>query len=120
MPVAPADAGTGFDRQALEIERELVAFGEPHVSLVGEGAVIGERLVNKVGAVLVVGADRVRVPQIPIDPSSLPAAPGQDHRTVAGDLREIRAGDLPWQEGTRAGEDAGLDQLAPADIKKWG
>jgi hypothetical protein len=41
LAVAPADAGAGLDRQLLEIFRELIALGEPHLGLVGEGAVIG-------------------------------------------------------------------------------
>ena len=95
--VAPSNAGAGLDRQAFEIGRKLVAFGEPHISLVGKRAVIGERLVDQIGAVLVVGADRIRVPQIPVDPAALAAAPNQDHRAFASNRRQIGPCAVPGQ-----------------------
>ena len=85
LAVAPADAGTGLDRQPLEIGRELIALGEPHLGLVGEGAVIGERLIDQVRAVLVVGADRVRVPQLVVRVFALNAAVQVHQRPVARD-----------------------------------
>ena len=115
--VAPGDTGAGCDRQALEIGGELILLGKPHIGLVGERAVIRERLVDEVGAVLVVGADRVRVPKVPIDPSALAAAgPDQDNRAVSRNLREIGPRALPRQDSGHTRENAGFDQVAPVEM----
>ena len=65
-----------------------------------------------------VGADRVRVPQIPIDPAALAAAPDEDHRAVARDLREVGARRLPGQERGGTGGKAGLQDIAAAERRR--
>src|ERR1700730_6111685 len=118
--VAPGDAGTGLDGQAFEIGCELVALGEPHICLVGKGTVVGKRLIDEVGTVLVVGADRIRVPQIPVDPAALAAAPNQHYRAVARDRRGGGARAVPRQDRTDACQNAGLDHVAPAGMGRAG
>jgi len=120
LAVAPADAGTRLDRQVLEFPGKLVALGEPHRSLVGEGAAIRQRFVNQVRAILVVGADRVRVPEIPVDPASLAAAPYQDHRPVARHRRELGPRCAPWHERRRTDTKPGLYDLAAAKTRREG
>ena len=105
VPSRPGDAGARLDGELLEVRRVLVAFRQPHIGLVGERAVVGERLVDDVRAVLVVGADRVWVPQLEIHPAALAPAPHQAHRPVArrrGRLRGRQA-DRRQRRGGRGG-----------------
>src|SRR5581483_2771196 len=75
---------TRLDGQLLEVRAVLVALRQPEPLLVGEGAVVGDRLVVHVRAVLVVGADRVRVPELVVDVLALDAALAEvDQRAVA-------------------------------------
>src|SRR5581483_4376770 len=78
---------TRLDGQLLEVRAVLVALRQPEPLLVGEGAVVGDRLVVHVRAVLVVGADRVRVPELVVDVLALDAALAEvDQRAVARHL----------------------------------
>ena len=82
----------------LKSGREAVAFRQPHVGLVGEGAVVGQRLVDQVRAVLVVGADAVGVPQVEIDPAAVAAAgPDQGHGLFARHVGGFGDGGSPAQ-----------------------
>ena len=91
----------------------LVALGQPEVFLVGERAVVGERLVEDAGPVLVVGADRVGVPQLEVDPPALAAAdPHQAQRPVPGDGLELGGGGPGQHGGGARREGAGLEEIA--------
>jgi hypothetical protein len=115
--IAPFDAGPGLDRKLPEIRREREGFRQPHIRLVGERAVIGQRLIDQIGSILVVGTDAVGIPQIEIHPASVAAAgPDQRHGLVPRHLGRLRHRNAarPWrQRRQRAGGHPGLHDVTP-------
>src|SRR5262249_15534473 len=98
----------------------LPLLGEPRVGLVGEGAVEGEGFVQNAETVLMVRADRVTAPQVPVLVATGYAAPAEDQLSVPGNVLDLlRRGSRGRDERRgRRQHRAGLNKVPPRELPR--